>query len=135
MTEDQIEYLNFHIDYKNNDLFPIDTTWYNKIYRLWSNTEQFLDYWKIDTFKNSIELIKNSVTIEQLDISKITEKLYTDYKLNKKLDLKKENMTFEVTWKNGIYKVILENVNIKNPLYKWVANKDYNYSNWYILVK
>jgi hypothetical protein len=26
MTEDQIEYLNFHIDYKNNDLFPIDTT-------------------------------------------------------------------------------------------------------------
>jgi hypothetical protein len=55
--------------------------------------------------------------------------------LNKILDLKKENMTFEVTWKNGVYKVILENISIKNPLYKGTANKDYNYSNWYILIK
>ena len=130
-----MEYLNFRIDYKNNDLFPISITWYNKIYRLWNTNQQYIEYWKIDTFKKSIELIENWKTLEQIDISKIIDKLYTNYKLDKKLDLKKEEMIFEVTWKNGVYKVILENIDIKNPLYKWEAHKDYNYSNWYIMIK
>lgn len=134
-SEDKIEYLNFHIDYKNNDVFPIGITWYNKIYRLWSTNQQYIEYWKIDTYKKSIDLIENWKTLEQIDISTIIDKLYTNYKLDKKLDLKKEDMIFEVTWKNWIYKVILENIDIKNPLYKWVANIDNNYSNWYIMVK
>lgn len=134
-SEDKIEYLNFYIDYKNNDIFPINTSWYNKIYRLGNNNEQYTEYGKIDTFKKSIDILANWKSVEIIDISNILEKLYNDYKLNKILDLKKENMTFEVTWKNGVYKVILENISIKNPLYKGTANKDYNYSNWYILIK
>ncbi len=134
-TEDKIEFLNFHIDYRNNEIFPIDTTWYNKIYRLWNDREQSISYGKVDTDIQTIELIENWMTIEQINISEITEKIYNDYKKSKNLELKTEDMTFEVKWKNWTYKVIFENLDIKNPMYKWEQNKNYNYSNWYILIK
>ncbi|NDK07936.1 DUF4153 domain-containing protein [Candidatus Gracilibacteria bacterium] len=133
--EDKIEYLNFNIDYKNNDIFPINVEGYKKLYRLGSNIEKFIEYGKIDSYKKTIEIIENGQTIEIIDINNIIEKIYSNYKDKKNLSLKKEDMTFEIQGTKGSYKIILDNLSIKNPNYKGETNRDYSYSNGYILVK
>lgn len=134
-SEDKMEYLHFNIDYKNDDIFPINIDWYKKIYRLWNNFEKFIEYWKVDSYNKTIELTESWIIIEKIDISNIIDKIYNNYKTNKNLSLKKEDMIFEIKWKKWTYKIIFDNLAIKNPLYKWEINIDGGYSNWYILVK
>lgn len=136
-SEDKIEFLNFHIDYKDNDndIFPMDITWYNKIYRVSTDKQSYKEFGKLDAEKEVIEIIENGNVIEEIDIKNISQVLYDNYKKNKIVDLEKEELTFEVTWKNWIYILIFESISIKNPLYKWQINRNYNYSNGYIIVK
>ncbi len=131
------EVLFFILDSKDN-IFPIDTIWYSKILRIsnYDYSEAEPEYAQINISKLTLEIPKNWQVYDTLNIKEVENKLLDLYKNTKQLNLKKEDLTFELKWKNWTYKIFFENINIKNPLYKWEV-KDWGnyYAWWYVLVK
>lgn len=117
-------------------IFPIDVEWYSKILKLESNNYNNYDSWKINILSKNIEITLNWKVIETINIEKILEKItkkHTDSWVEK---FSKEDLTFEVNWKNKAYKIIFESLNLPNPEYKWKeADNWYYYAGWYLLVK
>jgi hypothetical protein len=71
-----------------------------------------------------------------LNIKPIIENLESIYKIKKSTSFWKKDMIYEIKWNSGTYKIILENISIKNPLYTWKINENvYNSIGWYILIK
>ncbi|EKE26067.1 MAG: hypothetical protein ACD_4C00452G0002 [uncultured bacterium (gcode 4)] len=120
------ETLNFNLDPKDW-VFPLNVDWYSKILKLGS---------KIDISKGSLEIIDNWQIIDIIDIKEIDNKISEKYKQTKRLDLSLEDLTFELKWTNWTYKIFLDYITLKNPLYKWeIKQEDYYYAWWYVLVK
>lgn len=117
-------FLEFQLD--TQAIFPIDVKWYSSLFEINSN-KYYINEW-------ILELTKESQIIDTIDIKSITEKLYNVYKTTKKTKFKKEDLTFDINWKNWNYRIIINSIRIKNPLYKWDYKGNYNISG-YILIK
>lgn len=117
-------------------IYPIDINWYKKIHRI-NNYTLKKDLNTINyTSKNKIEIKENWTIFDEIDLSDVSKKLWELYKNTKNNNISKENMTYELSWKKWIYKLILENYNIKNPSYTWTWKENiYSNIDWYLLTK
>lgn len=136
MDDSQLETLYFYID-GGEGLFPLDITGYSKMMRI---NESYTKHPSLnsgfDLVHQTLEINENGKIFDTLDIKPIIKNLENTYKTDKKTSLSRKNMIYEIAWKNGSYKIILENISIKNPLYIWKVNENiYNNIWWYILVK
>ncbi len=123
-------YINLSLE-NYNELFPINTTWYSKILNIQEWYKAPSEYAKINIQTQVLEIINNWKTIRKIDMTNIFNSLYNNYKITWITRLKKTDLTFEVDW----YKIILDNISIKNPDYTWSFVENYHYINWYVLVK
>ncbi len=113
-----------------NDLFPIDTKWYSKIYKISDYMKEWeSEYVQIDIENKKIKINRNNQTIESIDISHVIDSIYNTYKQKATTKFSKSELTFEL-WK---YKLILENINIVNPEFSWEDMYKNYYTNWYLL--
>jgi len=116
---------------KNTEkMYPLDINWYNKIYKINDYVNEWVsDYVKVDIKNKKITITKNSTNIETIDISSILDSIYQTYKNSQTTKFSKKDLTFEI-WN---YKIIFENISIKNPIINW--NNKYNnyYTNGYLL--
>ena len=116
---------------KNTEkMYPLDINWYNKIYKINDYVNEWVsDYVKVDIKNKKITITKNSTNIETIDISSILDSIYQTYKNSQTTKFSKKELTFEI-WN---YKIIFENISIKNPIINW--NNKYNnyYTNGYLL--
>lgn len=136
MENSEFETLNYSLE--KGDIFPIDTTWYSKIIRIVSidNPSDSLDYAKINTDKSILDIYINWNISETLSIMNIEDELTKFYIKNKKINVQKSDLTFEVEWKNWVYLIYFENISINNPLYKWTKGLYNNRYIWgYMLIK
>lgn len=144
MDDSQLETLYFYID-GGEGLFPLDIVWYSKIMRInesrliWINDRYTKDSSLnsvVDFVNETLEINENGKIFDTLDIKPIIKNLENTYKTDKKTSLSRKNMIYEIAGKNGNYKIILENISIKNPFYTWKINENiYNSIWWYVLVK
>ena len=120
--------INFNINH-NKSIFPIDTKWYSKILEInsYNNLAKYKEYAYINLENKTIEIKLTDIKV--IDISSIFNKLS---KLQTSLnnELEKEQLTFKI----DNYKIILNNLTIKNPEYNW-TNEAYTHANWYLLIK
>lgn len=127
------EILNFSID-PEKWIFPMDLMWYNTLIRIWYDFEKVdtrYNHWIINIASWTIDIVNDWKIIDRIPTKDITDKLFQTYKITKKLNLEKIDLTFDI--KN--YKIIFENISIKNPLYIWKSSNTYYYANGYILIK
>ena len=126
----------------NQDFFPIELKWYSKIYRIQNHNrfEESKTFAEINWKTNEIVIKQDWIEIEKINISEICKKLLKKYWKENNSKLDKQDLTFEIkqNWKN--YKIMFENISVKNPDYKEDSENInrinfWNYSNWYILVK
>lgn len=126
-TEEERSILRFYLD-NNQWVFPIDIKWYSEIYRIWTYWEWI--YAEMDIENKKLLIKDKNIIIEEVDISSLINSLIEKYKNEGILTLSKNEASFEI----DNYKILIENINIKNPLYNWVENF-YEFSNWYLLKK
>lgn len=126
------KYININIEWRN-DIFPLDVNWYSKIYRIsgWKSYDNN-EYARINIEDWLLEIIKESKEIEKIDINSIIDEIYKSYLEVWNTELEEEKLVFE----KENYKVIFDNIQIKNPDYKWEEKWNwYWYANWYLLIK
>ncbi|MDD5770339.1 MAG: DUF4153 domain-containing protein [Candidatus Gracilibacteria bacterium] len=92
-------------------VFPIDTKGYSKIMRLDSNSV-------ININNAEIELIINSQYFDYIDIKEIKDKILIYHQKTKNTSLTLDESIYDLKGKKGEYRVILENITLKNPNYK-----------------
>lgn len=109
-------------------VFPIDTKWYSKIMRLDSNSV-------ININNAEIELIINSQYFDYIDIKEIKDKILIYHQKTKNTSLTLDESIYDLKWKKWEYRVILENITLKNPNYKWNQKLFSTSIYWYILIK
>lgn len=137
------KYFEFSKKY-DDDFFPVKIEWYSKIYRIknsnkWNKDKNFAEF---NSDNNEIIIALDWEKKEKINIWEFSKKLIKKFWKNDKRNLDKKDLIFEINqnWKK--YKLMFENIAVKNPDYK---NKDDNkninvinfsgYTNWYILVK
>lgn len=129
------EFIYIYMDNQDEDLFPLNITWYNKIYSLWFKKTQVKSFAKLDTINKTIEINDNWIVTETIDISQVIDDIYKKYN-NKANDiLKKNDLEFIVNWRNWEYKLIIISLNMRNPLYKWDTSLYHDDASWYLLTK
>lgn len=121
--------------YASSDIFPLDVSWYSKIYSV-NNFKDVIknNSWYINIDAKTIEIRwENWEIIDTIDIKDIIDSLITKYNNNdiEKSSLEISDLTF-VIWN---YKIIFNNLSIRNPDYKWDSTYVSSYANWYILIK
>lgn len=130
------EILYFNLD-SWGSIFPLDVGGYTKLYRL----DNYYAKWLVsgtafDLSKQTIELSLDGSVFDTIDIKPVIEKLWNEFKLNKKTIVSKDFMVYELLGKKWTYKVVLENISIRNPLYKGnITESSYNNIGGYILLK
>lgn len=117
-------------------IFPLDINWYSKIFKI----NSYFGDEKIGnvkyTNKNTLEVKENGILIDELDLSEVSKKLSEVYNKTKNNVIPKENMIYELNWKDWVYKLILENININNPAYTGSVDwKGYTSIDGYLLTK
>ncbi len=135
--ESSSERINLNIDYADG-IFPINTVWYSQIMMIWEGREEkeggegrneVSVSWAILTIRREWNII------DSVSIKDVMDKLSSDFEKNKLTTLKKEEMSFDLKWNSGTYKLILSNIRIKNPSFQWNATDEYYGIQWYLLVK
>ncbi len=123
--------INLGLDNYDYGIFPLNISWYNKIYKI---TDYYNDENKSYLRINIKYDENNDWEYKTIEISNIIKDLYKKYsENNKNTILNIEDLTFTL-WE---YKLIFNNINIKNPEYKehkWDKTKYYN-AEWYVLEK
>lgn len=120
-----------------NNIFPIDLSWYTRIYSINSYNNKAKEEWSDWAYANmdtkNIELNisweKRLINIE--NILDIISNYEYDWRYN---NIDNEKLTFDIEW----YKLIIENIDIKNKDYiEKENNNDYYYQElrWYLLQK
>lgn len=115
-------------------IFPIDTRGYTKILLIndgkssSKNTAMRVEY---DEKNNTLNIKEGEKVIDTISLQKKVSELLETYKKTRELQLTVKDMTYE----SGKYRVILENLQSKNPEYTWDDTNMYRYINGYILVK
>jgi len=140
--EKLIPNLTFSIDIQKEDLFPINISWYKEILKIndklnfnkGTNINNNWDFANVNVENATLEIIRNWVTVETINIQEIIDKLLWKYVWWIDNFLPKNDLIFDITSNNKSYKILFENISIKNPQYTWL-DKGYYYTNWYVLVK
>lgn len=133
-TENQTIYFNLE---NNINIFPINVSGYSQILKLnereyweWKN-----NFWKLKLETWKIEIIQNWEKTAEISIKEFLDEILTEYKKSWIKKLKTEEMTIIKDW----YKIIFENLTLRNPEYKSEKKDEENlynlYWNWYILIK
>lgn len=136
INESEIQDISFQINPDTN-IFPIDITGYEKIFRITNDsiTEKLWNSANINIEKEIIEIVQNWKVIETINIETIINELNKKNTILWANYLSKDDLTFEISSNNKSYKLIFENISIKNPKYTWTYRAIYSYANWYLLVK
>lgn len=117
-------------------IFPVSTSGYTKMYKisLYEKTPNVSFIY--DLKKKTLEL-KDGDIQDTIDISPVVDTLSSIYKDTKTATFYKNSAVYELSWEKYSYKLILENINIQNPLHVWGINIQYGSSNmwWYLLQK
>lgn len=126
-----------YIDWTKESVFPLDIKWYSKILKINSYFGDIksgnVNY---NSEKNILELKENGIIVDELDLKDISKNLENIYNKSKNNVISKEDMIYESSWKAWNYKLILENITLKNSSYTWSLNeKIYTNVEGYILVK
>ena len=139
--EENRKYFEYSKEY-TQDFFPINIEWYSKMYNI-KNLNKFeknKDFAEFNSDTNEIIITLDWNKKEKINISEISKKLIEKFWKNTKRNLDKKDLIFEINQNWKIYKLMFDNVSVKNPDYKekkdnkkWIYFSDY--SNWYILVK
>ncbi len=112
----------------NETVFPLDVSWYNKIYNI-NSYDNSPTYAKLNN--NKIDIIELWEVVYSIDISAFIEKLQNEYKDTNNIWINKDNLSFEIEW----FKIYFTNISIQNPYYTWKSNNYKNNANWYLLIK
>lgn len=127
-------YFNVHL--KNQlDIYPLDVKDYSKILII-ENQDTWIsnkssEYAQINFEEKSLEIYKDNVILEKINIQDVFEKMYNNYKKVWDSKLSIEELTFDI-WK---YKIIIQNISLANPVYKWKDTKIYYNVRWLLLIK
>jgi len=117
-------------------IFPIELESYTNMIKVMNYTVENNNFYaKIDTSKNTLEIIKDNVVIDTINIEEISKTLYENYKETYLNNLSKEKMSFKLKSNKYEMNLILESINIRNLEYTWTQDYDSNYVNWYLLIK
>ncbi len=124
------------ISYSNNsNIFPIETNWYSKIYEISSyNKPKSFENWVYADMNNKKIEIYNNWETKTIDIKAVFEKIYSYNYEWRSNQIEKEKLTFNLEW----YKLIIENIDIKNRDYTENNDTDRHYYeslSWYLLEK
>lgn len=125
------EYVSLRLDY-NYGIFPMDISWYSKIYNITSfSKNDSKNMVSLDHEKKQIIIKNNWVPVDTIDVTSIFEKLNNLYKKEWETIKDKNNLIFDL----GKYKIIFEEISIKNPDFKDESKDNFYPINWYLLVK
>lgn len=135
LDERELRSISFNLN-NEEDIFPIDITWYSQIYILNDFNKDTWNHATIDLESREIQINKNDLSTDTINIDEIIENLLkidtTDWVSN----LSKEELTFTINSNNKEYKVIFSNISLPNPNYTWeIDSRNYFYASWYMLVK
>lgn len=117
-------------------IFPVSIEGYRKIYKIALYEKTANVSFTYDLKKKTLEL-KDGDIQDTIDISPVVDTLSSIYKDTKTATFYKNSAVYELSWEKYSYQLILENINIQNPLYIWEVNIQYGSSNmgWYLLQK
>lgn len=125
--------------WKNNALFPLDISWYSKIISISDNNnvaDSEKDYAIINIENNYINLFSPRQIWDVIITKEIKDRLLSIYKETWDTTLRRSEMIFDLKWKSWkVYKIMFENISLKNPEYLWNSNNSYYNVRWYILIK
>jgi hypothetical protein len=96
-NEDNRRFFEYSKDYKQ-DFFPIEIKNYSKIYRIqsydkWNKKENYAEF---NAEKQEIIIKENNIEITTFSIKDINDKLIKKFSKNDNIDLKKQDLTFEI---------------------------------------
>lgn len=109
-------------------IFPLFIEGYNKMYKITLYEQNANVSFSYDLKKKTLELQDGDFK-DIIDISPVVEAISSIYKNTKTATFYKNSTVYDVKWEKHEYKLILENINIQNPLYKGIVNTQYGTSN------
>lgn len=132
---EESEVLYFYSDNWDN-VFPLSIEWYNKLYKLdsYANNKAFdISY----NMKEKTLEVQEWEQRELIDISSVIESISSLYVDTKSTIIHKENSVYQLKWELHEYTLILQGINLQNPLYTGYLSDWYWGENisWYLLQK
>ncbi|MBW7954934.1 DUF4153 domain-containing protein [Candidatus Gracilibacteria bacterium] len=89
----------------SDDFFPLDLKNYTKIYKIGNYDDKGI---KID--KKILKIMSGSELVDEINLEEVLTKIDKTYKDTKNTEFEKDNLTFDVSGKNGKYLLLLENI-------------------------